>query len=229
MLSVLIDRNVEREAVTHRSEPVKQTVMFGEQKLELGVLQRVAATPRDDEKFRLDQIPYLATVCLLAKDRRVQLFSSFELLMERYRQCGPKNGYMGLNLLEGVDIRRAPTPFERTVMTTPGESVGTKEEDQMAFFQSITAPRYKEICNAFLESQRSKLLDDAFHLWTAEASGLDRFLTMDQKFWKAVRQATDGSRLHTSVSVVTPKEICKELDVPPTDIDRLARDLHPFR
>lgn len=69
-------------------------------------------------------------------------------------------------------------------------------------------------------------MDDAFHWWCAEYSGLDFFLTLDKRFRNAA--FTKRKQIGSSVAIVYPRELCEEMGLPPTDIDRLAASINPF-
>src|SRR3990172_1635709 len=93
----------------------------------------------------------------------------------------------------------------------------------MGFFRSIQHPRFLQIRNATGDAH----IDGAFHLWTAEEAALDAFLTMDQRFWRVVNQRK--KIINSPVLVVTPKELCEHLGAKPTDIEKLAAGINPFR
>lgn len=225
-MRVLIDRNIERNAVTHRSVISKKAVSWGGRRIKLPILERKHYPPRENEDFRLEQIPYLVTICLLAKQNRVKLYRSFELTMESLRQRSKDRGYAGINLLEGLSLHSVKPPTERMIVVGGRHgNVELTEDDQMRFFRSIKDSRYLEICMALGNSH----IDDAFHYWTAEHAGLDGFLTMDNKFVKPLNAAIKQSRLRSSVAAMTPKMMCERLGEGPTDIQQLAQKLHPFR
>src|SRR4051812_36043045 len=95
-MKVLIDRNIEINARTHRSILVPKSVQWGDTTVTCDVLQRAACLPRPDEIFRSEQIPYLVSICQLAKSKTVILYTAHELGMERMRQKGRDEGYAGL-------------------------------------------------------------------------------------------------------------------------------------
>lgn len=223
-MKVLIDRNIEINAITHRTVAVAQTVHWGDRDHVLEVAQRRRFSPRADETFRLEQLPYVATACLMAREGKLDFYSYHELRMERIRQKGHDEGYFGVDLLRSIKRRYIRPPATRTITldAVPGKSVGCTEDEQMEFFRSITHPRFLRLRNAVGD----KHIDDAFHLWTAEENGLDAFLTMDQKFWHVAKQKR--ATIKPTVSVLTPKELCEQLKENPTDIEELAADNAPF-
>lgn len=104
-----------------------------------------------------------------------------------------------------------------------GPNVGLTKGEQTDFFRSIGDSRFLEICGAVDGAH----IADVFHLWTAEAAGLDAFLTMDRRFLRVMKQKR--RRAKSSVSVWSPKELCGSLGEGPTDIEALAAQFHPFR
>ncbi len=122
-VKILIDRNIERNAIVYRSAEAPKMVRWGDLDITANVLERQAHLPRKDEAFRKAQLPYLATVGNLAKAGQVRLFASFELQMERMRQRTQGPGYLGLSLLEGVQIENVRSPVGRAVVIG-GRNVG---------------------------------------------------------------------------------------------------------
>lgn len=224
-MKVLIDRNIEINATTHKSTLVPKTVPWGDTAVTCDVLERVARKLSPNDIFIAEQLPYLATICLMAKSQAITFYSSNELRMERIRQPGwfDNKGYVGLNLLEGIKVECVRCPVDRTIVFAPfGDSEGTTKEEQLEFFRSITDPRFLEISGAV----NNKRIDDAYHLWTAEVNMLDAFLTMDKKFWEDIIR--NNQRINSNVAVLTPKELCERLNAEPSDIDAIAAAHHPF-
>ena len=223
-MRILVDRNLERHAVTHTTRIVPQPVEWGPLRFELPVAQRSHDQPREDEQFLREQLPYLVSLCGTAKDGKLEFCTSRELEMEAVRQPISKQGYLGIDWFSGVTLTKVPCPVDRFASWNkeidPVADFG--KDEQLAFFRSITHPRFLHLRNTLGEAQ----LADAFHLWTAEEAHLDVFLTMDQKFLNNVhnRSAAIGS----TVSVMTPKEVCKQIGLPPSDIEQLAAEIKPF-
>lgn len=221
---VLIDRNIQRNAVTHVSVEKPRTIRLGDRDFTIHVLERQADPPRDDETFRKEQLPYLATVTELARAGRLRLFSGFELKMEEIRQSARNVGYLGLNMLEGIKVTVLRAPIERTIVLSAFDgSFGATEEEQMDFFRSIKDKRFCEMRAVVGDAH----MDDAFHLWSAEVANLDGFLTMDRRFLNVMRQ--QARRIQTPVAVWSPKDLCQLLDEGPTDIEEMETKYPPFR
>ncbi|MGA2725713.1 MAG: hypothetical protein ABSG79_25300 [Bryobacteraceae bacterium] len=219
-MKVLVDRCTERLAVTHVTKMLPQTLTWGNRTQVIDVAQRVYRPPREDETFYREQIPYLASLCNSAKEANLNFFTSSELFIEEIRQhtCH-QEGLLGIDLLKDVSIQTVQCPVQRG----KGALIfNATREDQIAFFQSIQHPRYLAIIKTVGDAH----LGDAFHLWTAEEASLDVFLTMDKRFWNLAYNQRHN--LKSAVSVVTPKQLCDDLGLPPTDIKKLASAINPF-
>jgi hypothetical protein len=221
MMKVLVDRNIERNALTHNTVVVQKARRWGRQQVTNSELKRVARPPRPDEQFRIDQMPYLAGVCIFAKKGTVEFFTSQELRMEQFRQKSSAEGYLGVNLLDGVPMKSVRCPIERPLTISPGESVGVTEKEQMNFFSTITNLRFAQIAKAVGPTRI-----DAFHLWTAEEAGLDAFLTTDKKFWKSV--ADQREAIDSDVQVMTPRDLSEQLGLQSVEIATYAGSLKPY-
>ena len=221
-MKVLIDRNIEINALTHKTVLVPQVIRWGSHDQIIEVAQRAHFPPRDGESFRRVQLPWLATLCNFAKQGKLEFFTSHEMRMEKLRQKGHCEGYLGINLLRDVPVKSIRSPVQRSILIAPTGSIGVTEEEQMEFFRSIQHPRFLQIRSAAGDAH----IDDAFHLWAAEEAGLDVFLTMDQRFWRVANQKKKV--IHSAVPVMTPKELGEHLNAQPTDIEKLAAEINTF-
>lgn len=221
-MKILIDRNIERLAVTHGTELIPQTLNWGPHRCRVDVAERVYRSPKEHQAFFREQLPYLASLCASAMAGKVEFFTSSELIMEASRQKGSQQGYLGIDLLRGIPMNRVNCPVLRPIIVGGTRSAGTTEDEQMEFFRSVQVPRFLEISKAIGEAH----IDDAFHLWTAEEASLDVFLTMDKRFWNVV--TSQKRSVNSSVSVMTPKELSEHLGLQPLDIEKLAAEINPL-
>lgn len=221
-MKVLIDRNIEINAITHKTMLASRAIKWGPHYHTLDVAERVHFPPRDDEAFRREQLRFLAALCASAKQGNPELFSSYEIRMEMLRQKGRSEGYLGMNLLRDVPIRNVPSPAQRSIAIAADLTMGTTEDEQMEFFRSITHPRFLHIRKHAGDAH----IDDAFHLWTAEEAKLDAFLTMDKRFYGVVKQKSN--LISSPVLVATPRDLCGHLGLQPLDIGELAAETNPF-
>ncbi len=221
-MKVLIDRNIEISAITHKTLLTPQVIRWGPREQTIDLAQRAHFPPRADESFRAEQLPYLSTLCNFAKEGKLHFFTSDEIRMQRLRQKGRCEGYLGINLLRDVHVESVRCPVQRLILFGPTESIGTTKKEQTEFFQSIQHPRFLQIRSAAGEAH----IDDAFHLWTAEEAELDVFLTMDQRFWRVVNQKK--KIINSPIPVMTPRELGEYLNAQPTPIESVAADTNPF-
>lgn len=222
---ILVDLSVLKDSVTHRTVLQPKTIHLGKITQTFQVAVREPFPPRSDERFKLDQIPYIANLPKLVSAGHVELYRSVELVMEFMRNSPPDCGYLGLNVLEGLGFKSVRMPVERTIVFSGvGPSVGTTKEEQVQFLSSIQDEKFKRIHRAFNQHH----IIDSFHFWTAEYNHLDVFLTTDQKFMNVFKNQAE-SKLKSSVKVMSPKSLSELFGYGPTDIELLARDNPPFR
>lgn len=219
---VLLDRCTRREAITHRTAILERTIQWGDQPVTASLAQRIRRLPRPDEHFKQQQLPFIATIAEQARTGRIKLFTSFELLVERLRNTEPEKGYLGFDLLEGIAIQEVPSPTSRNVSISPQETIGITAEEQKGQLRSISTPRFVEILRLAGDAH----VADAYHYWTAEMNGLDAFLTTDKAFWNVFQNIKN--KLKSPTRVVTPRELCTELGLGPSDIEALSRRCLPF-
>jgi hypothetical protein len=223
-MKILIDRNVERYAVTHVTRMVPKTIKWGPHTSTIPVAQRSYDRPGDDELFIHEQLPYLVSQCNAAKEGKVEFCTSSELFLEAVRQPISKQGYLGIDFLSGVTVTKIPCPVDRFLgmnkIIDPLVDFG--KDEQLKRFEMIDHPRFLHLRSTLGDAQ----LADAFHLWTAETASLDVFLTMDKKFLNNVynRRKT----INSTVSVLAPKDLCDQVGIPPADIEQLADGINPF-
>lgn len=178
--------------------------------------------PRD---WRGKEIDLLPEICLLESSGRLTLFKSTELLGEEMAGWRVGQGLPG-DLASKIRFRYAPSPIERSRLMSLPLKVYNSKECRTGFFKlllevnrrgqldnirqwPLTAfelasvegfGRFAEICSCLHESQYT----DAWHLWTAERSGIDFFLTLDRKFINAM---TRTSRIPLISRPVYPSEL----------------------
>jgi hypothetical protein len=224
VLKLLIDRSIERLAVTHVTELVPREVKFGPNTYIIKIAERKHCPPKKEDVFLTEQLPYVASVARAAKDGHIECFRSKELMMEMHRQKGPQDGFFGIDLFRDVPIRYVETPIRRDLLISwrSDENIGTTRNEQLEFFKNITAPRFIQIRNAVGDAH----LADAYHLWTAEVTSLDGFLTLDKRFWNVCNR--QRAKINSPARAITPKEVCQELGLEPTDLEKLAAERNPF-
>jgi len=222
-LKILVDRNVERIARTHRTTAKDRKVTWGNadgssaMAFDSYEMVRVRVTRPPSQNATDEQIPYLATVAQLARTGGLNLFTSWELNAERMRQPGDNAGWLDVSLFDGVTIDWVDSPVIRSGIVT------FAAEEETAFFQSIRHPRFETLRKRIGEAH----IADIFHLWTAEVAGLDIFMTMERRFFNAVENERD--KLELKVKVSNPQQICEMLKAGPTDVDALVAAKPPWQ
>jgi hypothetical protein len=200
-----------------------RAVNWGEHRSELPVAQRCYDSPRDDEVFVREELPYLVSLCT-AKDETLEFCTSSELQMEGFRQPVSNQGHLGIDWFSDLKFTKVPCPVDRFAsgnkILDPVVHFG--KDEQLAFFRSITHHRFLHLRNTLGDAQ----LADAFHLWTAEEACLDVFLTMDRKFLNNVHGRLKA--INSTVAVIAPKQLCERIGLPPSDIEGLAAEVNPF-
>lgn len=223
VMKVLLDPSVRRNSVTYVSVLRPKTVKWGDQESTIESLQRAPRHIRPDETFRHEQVPYIATIRQLDDQGKVSLYRSNEILMEDMRNRRTDRGYLGIDVLEGVEIKQAESPFKQSILIGGlMGSFGVTKDEQFEFMEGINDDRWEHVRSEI----GSGHLADAFHLWTAEHNGLDAYVTMDKRFYNRATQV--ANRVKSSVNVHTPKTLCEHFGAPPTDLQQFEKENPPF-
>ncbi|MEQ8266603.1 MAG: hypothetical protein RH982_05360 [Parvibaculum sp.] len=172
---------------------------------------------REDEHHRRESRPYIAAMAKAAYEQRISLFTSAELDNEQMRQ---KTGLTGLDVdvFQIVDFKIARAPAKRSFAVTsrPRDIQNASDRcknEQLDFFASIAIPRYLELRKQLGDAH----LADIFHYWTAEANGLDGFVTMETRFPNAFNR--QAKRFAPKSRALSPVDVCKLHGLEPVDVD----------
>lgn len=222
-MKVLIDRSIERYSVTHETRMAGKSVRWGPHDFTQQVAQRVHNLPRADEGFINEQLPYLVSLCKSAKNGNLEFYTSFELQREALRQRPCTQGHLGIDFFSGIKTTMVPCPAQQESVSNIVDPIAHfGKDEQLTFLRGIQHPRFLILRSILGDAQ----LADAFHLWTAEVAALNVFLTMDKKFLNNVHNRSGAVK--STVSVVDPKELCGQLGLAPSDIEKLAAEINPF-
>jgi hypothetical protein len=194
-----------------------------------------------NESWLREQIEALPTVARLAREKTINLHIYSELRNEAWRRPGSFPSSPFGDVFSDVDIAEAEPAAERSVFfqqdwTTYSKSASFSEfcvwlvndySDEWLsapYIQKVIKPghiknlqeigRYREIC----KSLPPKHYTDAFHLWTGEVNGLTHFMTVDQKFIKAIMNARNFT---PRCMPVLPTDLLSQLGI-------AKRDALPF-
>ena len=236
-IRILLDRNLRDYALRARPASRTQTVHWGyrEHQAEIG---GIIGKPLPSGAWLKDQVLCLPTIATLARVGQVALFSCTEIDVEEMSASLPFQNQFG-DIFAGVRIDKLPSAVERTHFHqtidfgkyVSGASTAAfirefllriDEKHLPLIEQHVSLPdfdldnlrnvgRYREICKGL---QTDGHLRDAFHLWTAEAHGLDYFLTADKKF---INVMTGSRRIPSPTRPICPSQLLDILDMPRLD------------
>lgn len=110
-------------------------------------------------------------------------------------------------LLAGIRLHRVDSPFKHSRMLA-GWGV-TKESadnmrEEMLDFAIANYPRMREIHGAIGGNKKA----DAYHIWTAECTGVEFFVSMDKKL---VNSARNQRKVRFQTEIVYPTELINRL------------------
>jgi hypothetical protein len=192
------------ESVLLRPKAQPEVIEWGGQTLSVPVQEFVTHRWRDklegDIRNETDLLPDVAA---LAGKGRVSFVTDGELDMEVW---GLPGSFGRRTVMSGAKIERVPPPFEYSrVVSGPS---GSFQEHRSDFIRSVNDPRFLELakaCGAFDGSEVGEnQLWDAFHLWTAERSGVPFFLTVD---FKLIRRTATAPKSGPRTTLLRPSEL----------------------
>jgi hypothetical protein len=187
------------------------------------------------EKWLQSQIEALPTIARLAREGRIILntYSELEFESQRSKKSFPAN-LLG-NIFADVPISRVKAPIERSYFFQEEMTAYVHKEAQIKFCKWLLAiecspkrdelverlsrehvgsfrnlNRFREICH----NLHSSLYVDAFHLWTGEINGIEKFLTTDGTF---VRALANNRKLKLNCRPIFPTDLLDVLEVKERD------------
>ena len=201
-----VDTNVLKLSATelHRFAPRKENINWGGKDIEIIVHDLVDINPNlgiknIELKAEADLLPQLAQQSAAG---RIKFVMQFEARMESW---GIPNMDTKGGEFYGTDIVTIDAPFKygRTVGGGPPQI-----DHQLNFLKSVEHPRFEQLqrITGAYQGQRPKnrnQLIDAFHLWCAEAAGVDFFLTLDFKLQNQIKL----SKHAVNIRIVRPSEL----------------------
>jgi hypothetical protein len=240
--SVLVDLSVRRYAVITQDAQIEKRIAWGGREHTFSIAGWRRKPHRSaTEGWLQKQISCLPTIARLAKEGTIECYFYIELMFEEARGSGGMRGTFG-DLFAGVDMKSCLAVVNRPRFRQNVDfSQYLRKEGLAEFFDFLLkldpsllrqAPEFWDTLPAFeqenlMQLERFKCLcrclserhySDAFHLWTAEANGLDWFLTMDKKFVNAVSSIRD---FNFRCKPILPEQLLSALGI--TEIDP-----HPF-
>lgn len=204
---VFLDASVRKHAIRRRERlyPIPGTAVYR--------LEERDPTRKVEGDLRAE-IDAISDVAHLARSGMIKLTSNLETTFELLTIVSLPSP--GKSEFDGIIVENVPAPFEysRYVTAPPGFET-TAKELQYAFLASVKDGRFLQIqraCGAYQGASRppnANQLADAFHIWCAEASGADYFLTTDLKLTRVVSRY---KRAFLHVQVVAPTQLLAELN-----------------
>lgn len=191
--------------------------------------QHIQSPPRRTDWLQ-PEIDLLPEIAKLIREGSLSAFSTYELYAEAFHVMKTPTP-LYIDAFENCEIGRLPSPFDRTKFGLSIEQFLSKS-DVIDFCKSIFLSPSTERIEQFIEGMRrnprhslspfeerclrkahvfkhlcrgldEKHYPDALHLWTAEESGLDAFLTLDKKF----RNVVQRQKVDFSCQVIFPSEV----------------------
>lgn len=171
----------------------------------------------DAEKRRRENRPYVAAIAKAAFEQKISLFTSPELDNEQFRQKIELTGF-DVDVFQIVNFQVARSPATRGFADTRGardfqRASDRSKDEQLGFLADITAPRFLELRKYLGDAH----LADTFHYWTAEANGLDGFVTMERRFPNAFNR--EARHFGPKCRVLSPADVCRLHGIEPIDVD----------
>lgn len=191
--------------------PHEQTVTWGTEEITRSVHRPMywnqnAKHLRDNPNRFLDTV-LLRFIAALAKKGKVRLVIHREV---QWELMGVKRAYGSGALFYKAPIELVEGPVETSRIVMDGSG----RDYQYEFLCSINHLRFRQLqrwAGAWQgpgKSLKRNQLLDAFHIWCAEHSGSDFFLTHDDKL---IKEMSKGSEQRTPVRLVTPRDLSNAL------------------
>lgn len=194
---------------------------------------KVKSYPHNNDWFK-EQVLCLPTVTRLSLEKKLELFTYSEIEYEGWKRCGIPS------LIGAARISKLRPPIERSKFqqyTNIHKFINGEElikfiksllecdENNLLKIQQIyemlspdernnirELPRLRTLC----ENLDDEKIRDAFHLWTGELYGIDRFLTVDKKFINAM---TKSCNVKLKCLPITPSDLLNELNIRPDPVN----------
>lgn len=219
---VMIDNTILDLAIAHETRWVSMGEDPFDPRPELGgYLARVPVHDPSNRGERYNQLKYLSTFSILAREGYFNLVQSSVLRAEQlYQPVGRFRGY-GLfdkSLLEGVVIENVGENFFPTLAPSYFNLPSAKEQLRQ-YIENIQDDKFQNFLKAMKSHFGQKCSQDARHIWLAEENEVPYFLTTDSKLvsgWEQIRNKAPIRDMR--VEVHTPQSLGEKLDykaIPP--------------
>lgn len=216
VLNVLIDNTILAHAITHETAWITtEKVRFGKEEIDLGYAARIPVRNADDSK-EYESISYLPGIAHLAQSGRLALKTSADLELERFRQPVGRfsgYGYFDHDLFAGISIQSVDGIGD-IAMGPKWMNLPSAVEQQRERLAKSKDPLYLGL----LQHLGPKSSQDAWHVRTAETTGMFCFLTMDFRLCKtmALRSMQEPIR-SLRTKVMTPAQLGQYIGLLPVN------------
>ena len=216
-LQVLVDNTILFHSITHETAWVSTgNTKWGPHEIDTGYSARIPVRAADVESREYRNVRYLPGIAHLARIGKLSLMSSGELWTERfYQPSGRFNGYgyFDLDLFKDVEMPLVDKiPDMQMGSSWLGlPSVEDARDERLA---QSTDPLFRSLVSQLGPTNSQ----DAWHIRTAEVSGMFCFLTMDFSLVKTLqaRSTTDPVR-SLKTKVMTPEQLGNYLWLAPVN------------
>lgn len=209
---VYIDTNILKFSATRLFcyRPRRKIIKWGGIAQEVTVHDPVYINPNEgiSNPMLKYEAELLVSVAELAKQGLINLVFNVETAFESW---GIPNMASESGRFYGAPIKMIESPIKHSrVLIGAGYDTETL---QMDFLTGIKHPRFKELIKLTGAYQgkhgynKNQLLD-AFHLWCAESSGCDYFLTLD---FKLIRYVQNNKNISINTELIVPSELLERL------------------
>jgi hypothetical protein len=216
VLNVLMDNTILAHAITHETAWITtEKMLFGKEEVELGYAARIPVRSVDDSR-EYESISYLPGIAHLARSGRLALKTSADLELERFRQPAGRfsgYGYFDHDLFAGIPIQSVDGIGDM-VMGPEWMNLPSLAEQQRERLTQSRDPLYLGL----LQHLGPKSSQDAWHVRTAETTGMFCFLTMDFKLCKAMTlRSTQEPIRSLRTKVMTPAQFGRYIGLLPVN------------
>ncbi len=202
---VLLDGMIESFAVTHHRIMIPKVVQWGPHTVRAEIPVAELKPPRGERHGWLDmQIGCLPKVASLARSGVLELYTSFELMLEGFGRPNAVADMPDFYLFKDIQIKNVPPAYQRSfILEFERARFGKSKED---FLKGIGDERFKALDAATHGNKTA----DVFHVMTAEKALLHCFLTADKKFVNSLR---NQNKILPTVDVLTPCELAERFSL----------------
>jgi hypothetical protein len=212
-VKLLLDSTIHYNAVTHEDAWIDTgTVLWGAvQPIKTGYAARIPVHSADNDTQLYRDISRLTVITTLARKGVFELYTSAELMAERTRHPQARfraTGYSGFSLLDGLEIKSVDG-WNFDSFTTGGATISDLTEMQRRRLRESGDSIYEAALHTLGSEKHSQ---DAWHIRTAQVTGMYGLLTMDYSLIRLVSaQSKKLQQAGVTIKIITPSQLNSEL------------------